>query len=388
MAHRPPPGHRGLPRGAPRRVASGADATGEPARRSPFIPGGGKPADLERLASDPSVVLLPLRAFLGVTFLFAGLQKLANPNFFRAASPISIHAQLVAAGRTSPIKGLLHHLASVSTPLGLVIALAEVAIGLGVLAGVLTRVATIGGMVLAFGLFLTVSFHSSPYYTGADIVFVFAFTPLLIAGAGRFTAMEGVRWVAQRYQARSLDVLAVDEERRRVVVTGSLAAAGLVLAGLAAGLGRLVGDTKPPQSGPNLSAGGTSSTTVKSSPSTTATASPGTTAAPAPGGSPKGTKIGPASDVPVGGAASFQDPASSDPAIVIQATAGHFVAFDAVCPHAGCTVGYSSAERLIVCPCHGSVFNPTSGAVEQGPAATGLRTISISEGSDGQLYAT
>lgn len=388
MAHRPPTGRRGLPRGAPRRAATGADTTGEPARRSSLTPGRGRPAGLERLASDPSVVLLPLRAFLGVTFLFAGLQKLANPNFFRSASPISIHAQLVAAGRTSPIKGLLHHILSVSTPLGLVIALAEVAIGLGVLAGVMTRVAAIGGMLLAFGLFLTVSFHSSPYYTGADIVFVFAFTPFLIAGAGRFTAMEGVRWVAQRYQARSLDVLAVDEERRRVVVTGSLAAAGLILAGLAAGLGRLVGGTKPPRSGPNLSAGGSTSTTVRSSPSTTAAPSPATTTAPKLGGSPNGTKIGPASDVPVGGAASFQDPASGDPAIVIQATAGHFVAFDAVCPHAGCTVGYSSSQKLIVCPCHGSVFNPTSGAVEQGPAPSGLQTIAISEGSDGQLYAT
>jgi uncharacterized membrane protein YphA (DoxX/SURF4 family) len=152
--------------------------------------------------------------FLGVTFLFAGLQKLANPNFFRAASPISIHAQLAAAARTSPIKGLLHHLVSVSTLLGLVIALGEVAIGLGVLAGVMTRAAAVGGMLLAFGLFLTVSFHSSPYYTGADIVFVFAFTPLLIAGDGRFTAVEGVRWLAHRYQAGGLDDLAVDEERR------------------------------------------------------------------------------------------------------------------------------------------------------------------------------
>ena len=294
----------------------------------------------------------------------------------------------MAAGRTSPIKGLLHQLVSASTLLGLVIALAEVAIGLGVLAGVMARVAAVGGMLLAFGLFLTISFHSSPYYTGADIVFVFAFTPLLIAGDGRFTAVAGVRWVAERYQAHSLDVLAVDEQRRRLVVTGALGAVGLVLAGLAAGLGRLAGGTKPPRSGPNLSAGGSTSTTVKSSPSSTATPSPGTTAATPPGGSPKGTKIGPASDVPVGGSASFQDPGSGDPAIVIQAAAGHFVAFDAVCPHAGCTVGYSSSEKLIVCPCHASVFNPGSGAVEQGPAASGLRTIAISEGSDGQLYVT
>ena len=49
-------------------------------------------------------VLLPLRAFLGFTFCFAGLQKLANPRFFDAADPASIQAQLAGAAReqTSP----------------------------------------------------------------------------------------------------------------------------------------------------------------------------------------------------------------------------------------------------------------------------------------------
>ena len=59
------------------------------------------------------------------------------------------------------------------------IALGELAVGLGVLSGVLTRIAALGGMLLALMLFLTVSYHSDPYYTGADIVFLFAFTPLL-----------------------------------------------------------------------------------------------------------------------------------------------------------------------------------------------------------------
>ena len=51
-------------------------------------------------------VLMPLRLFLGVTFLFAGLQKLANPQFLDSASPISIHAQLVGATHSSPIHAL------------------------------------------------------------------------------------------------------------------------------------------------------------------------------------------------------------------------------------------------------------------------------------------
>jgi len=59
-----------------------------------------------------------------------------------------------------------------------------------------------------------------------------------------------------------------------------------------------------------------------------------------------------------------------------------------VCPHAGCTVGYDQSAALIVCPCHGSQFNAATGAVETGPAATGLKPIPIAEGSNGQLYAT
>ena len=38
--------------------------------------------------------LLPLQLFLGVTFVYAGLQKLADPNFLDAAASSSIQAQL------------------------------------------------------------------------------------------------------------------------------------------------------------------------------------------------------------------------------------------------------------------------------------------------------
>jgi Rieske Fe-S protein len=41
---------------------------------------------------------------------------------------------------------------------------------------------------------------------------------------------------------------------------------------------------------------------------------------------------------------------------------------------------------LLVCPCHGSQFNPNNGDVEVGPAPHGLRRLTIAEGSDGQLY--
>src|ERR1700726_374606 len=67
--------------------------------------------------------LLPLRVFLGGTFLFAGLQKLTNPGFFTASNPTSIQAQLAGAARRSPIHGLLSHLGHLAVPLGIAIAL-------------------------------------------------------------------------------------------------------------------------------------------------------------------------------------------------------------------------------------------------------------------------
>lgn len=366
-----------------------------PAQRPAVTPRPSYAGLVDRYAREPEWVLLPLRAFLGITFCFAGLQKLANPNFFRASSPISIQAQLRAAERTSPIHGLLSQLLHVGAFLGFVIAVAELAIGLGVLTGVLTRVAAAGGMLLSFGLFLTVSFHSRPYYTGADIGYLFAFTPLLIAGAGRHLTLPAlverlVDRLDYKYPSR-VPLALVDEQLRRWLITGTLGAFGLLLAGVDAGLGRLIGGAKPPETGPQLP---TASSPPRSSsaPSTTAPASGASstsTTAPASGAStkPPGTLIGPAHDVPVGSAASFQDPASGDPAIVIQAKEGRFVAFDAVCPHAGCTVEYDSQQSILICPCHGSLFNAATGAVEQGPAASGLRPITISEGGNGQLYA-
>ena len=56
--------------------------------------------------------------------------------------------------------------------------------------------------------------------------------------------------------------------------------------------------------------------------------------------------------------------------------------------HAGCAVEYDQSAALIVCPCHGSQFNAATGAVEVGPAATGLKPITIAKGSNGQLYVT
>jgi thiosulfate dehydrogenase [quinone] large subunit len=390
--------------------------------------------------------------FLGVTFCVAGLQKLANPAFFRASDPASIQSQLAGAARRSPIHALVHPLLHVAVPLGVVIALAELAVGTGTLLGLWARAAAAGGAVLSFFLFLTVSFHSSPYYTGSDIVFLFAWLPLVLVGAGGALSADAViaNEIRRRQGAEPAAVVPVsfatvrrvcgsfDDGRctarrgepcepgpcpflaerpapatrlgereldRRTFTAQSAVAAGagvvaLAAGGLAAVIGRVAGGSSHPARTATLGAGASSATTATTTAATTTTGAgpavvPGsstTTAPPSPSttaaGHPPGTRIGPAADVPVGGAASFQDPTSGDPAIVVQPKAGTFLAFDAVCPHAGCTVEYDPRSSLFICPCHGSEFNGRTGAVEIGPATTGLGHIAVAEGGDGQLYVT
>jgi thiosulfate dehydrogenase [quinone] large subunit len=325
----------------------------------------------------PGWYLLPLRLFLGVTFLFAGLQKLANPNFFRVSSPGSIHAQMVGATHTSPIGSLLGHLVGISPLIGLLIAVAEVAIGVGTLLGLLTRVAAVGGMIVSLSLFLAVSFHTAPYYTGADIVFLFAWMPFVLAGAGDAPALD--TWMKLRGAGVPDGSGRADGSgpvMSRGAVIGLVAGGTALFAGAVAGIGQVLNTSAPAATTDTLPGPGATTTTAAGGATTTTTA----------GGVPKGTKIGPASSVPVGGSAAFTNPSTGDPSLVIQHTTDQFVAFDAICPHAGCTVAYQAAANIIACPCHGSEFNPQNGDVVLGPATFGLTPIKIIKGANGNLY--
>ncbi|MGO8872057.1 MAG: Rieske 2Fe-2S domain-containing protein [Acidimicrobiales bacterium] len=350
---------------------------GDGASSGSMAPEGAWPPHRPDGSVAPGWYFLPLRLFLGVTFLFAGLQKLANSAFLRASNPSSIHAQLLGASRSSPIHALVAHLVPIASTVGLIIAIGEVAIGLGVVLGLWTRVAAIAGMALSFGLFLTVSFHASPYFTGSDIVFFFAWTPLALAGAGGAPALD--TWLADQSAAGPAPAGAIP--RREVVskgaITGIVAAVVLFGSGIVAALGRIAGGTTT-SSGPTDTLGKPSGRATS-----TTTTGGGTTPTTAP---PSGTAVGAAASVPVGGSAAFTDPASGDPALVIQQTAGDFVAFDAVCPHAGCTVAYQPSAKIIACPCHGSEFNARTGAVIRGPATFGLTSIKVIRGANGNLY--
>ena len=79
--------------------------------------------------------MLLLRAFLGVTFVFAGSQKLANPNFFSATAPGSFQEQLRGSMITSPLHHFLAFALHAPVLIAVLIAFGEIAVGLGTLLG-------------------------------------------------------------------------------------------------------------------------------------------------------------------------------------------------------------------------------------------------------------
>jgi thiosulfate dehydrogenase [quinone] large subunit len=373
---------------------------------------------------QPGWQLLPLRAFLGVTFLYASLQKLANPTYLNPSNPQSVVGQMRLLRHTSPIGPLLGLSLHAPRLVGLTIAFAELAVAVAVLLGLWTRLAALGGMALSLTFLLTVSWRTTPYYYGSDIVFFFAWTVIAAFGAGDVLSLDG--WLAERARLAaglrptpalvSLEVprlrglcprgdacglrpsgdcgrqhcgvfpagerlrpaLVTDVQRRRLLLGGRaalLAAAGAAaLGGLTAWLGRLAGGTQPARPS-------TLGRTRPRSPSPQHSRAPApaasATAASAPAASAPGTAIGPVGSVPVGQAGSFTDPASGNPAYVVHTAANSFVAFSAICTHAGCTVQFDASNLQFICPCHGGSYDARTGRVLGGPPPSPLPPIPV-----------
>jgi nitrite reductase/ring-hydroxylating ferredoxin subunit len=54
---------------------------------------------------------------------------------------------------------------------------------------------------------------------------------------------------------------------------------------------------------------------------------------------------------------------------------GRLYAFDDTCTHAGCSLSKGTLQgTTVTCPCHGSEFDVTSGAVLRGPASRPVRS--------------
>jgi nitrite reductase/ring-hydroxylating ferredoxin subunit len=123
--------------------------------------------------------------------------------------------------------------------------------------------------------------------------------------------------------------------------------------------------------------GGSSS----SSAGANAGAPPATGAGPAPSsalggggstGGAQGSALATTSEIPVGSGKIF----TSEKVVVTQPNSGDFKAFSAICTHMGCIVSTIS-NGTIDCPCHGSQYSISTGAVVGGPAPSPLPAQAI-----------
>ncbi|WP_406862616.1 DoxX family protein [Streptomyces sp. HUAS MG47] len=127
--------------------------------------------------------LLPLRIFLGVTFVYAGLDKITDSAFLSDTGSGSIGEMMRGVRDGAAIPAMVDLALKSPTGFGYAIAFGELAVGLGTLAGLFARLAALGGALISLSLWLTVSWQTTPYYYGNDLVYLMAWLPLLLAGA-------------------------------------------------------------------------------------------------------------------------------------------------------------------------------------------------------------
>src|SRR5947207_8894593 len=114
--------------------------------------------------ASAGAALTVLRLFLGVTFVYAGIQKLSDPGFLHPGSSTYIGTQLHGFAHGTPGGFLLRTFAIPHPKLaGVGVALLEIAVGLLATAGLLTRVAAAVGLSLNLVLFLTNRWHAYLY---------------------------------------------------------------------------------------------------------------------------------------------------------------------------------------------------------------------------------
>lgn len=291
-----------------------------------------------------------LRGFLGVTFLYAGIQKLADPTFFQSGSPAYIGSQLQGFSRGSPIGPLLILLAKVPTVAGVGVALTEIAIGAATLLGIGMMAAAAAGFGLSAMLWLSASWHVYPYFLGSDSIYAVAWLAFFL----------GV-WEMSRRKSQARSKVRVSEEpfdlsRRELIRGGALSLLTLAVGGMAL-----------------ASAGKAPAVRSFAAPSPTATH----TRAPRPVPASTGTEIATLAKLNVGQAVAFSAPGVGACALV-RTTDAQCDAYSRTCTHQGCEVGWNQNTGLLVCPCHGAEFDPAQGGkAVRGPAYQPLQRVQV-----------
>ncbi|MFN3534560.1 MAG: ubiquinol-cytochrome c reductase iron-sulfur subunit, partial [Desulfatiglandales bacterium] len=80
-------------------------------------------------------------------------------------------------------------------------------------------------------------------------------------------------------------------------------------------------------------------------------------------------------------------PIIKDGLFITKDTEDKFVVLSLKCTHLGCTLNYDRQNRLLVCPCHGSMFN-LNGENVKGPAKISLTKPDYKIDNKGNLIVT
>ncbi|AZQ35655.1 DoxX family membrane protein [Streptomyces cyaneochromogenes] len=182
------------------------------------------------------VVLLPLRVFLGFISIYAGMGKLCDPVYFDGGKRGSMVKWLNTLHPWEVAEPLRQFALEHPVGSGLVIAFFQVIVGVLTVLGCWQRVAAVVGALLSAALLVTVSWKSVPVYDAPDIIYLAAWSPLIIAGAPVYSIdgrLAGMAW--RRLGPRS-DIW---ELRNYVLRRGALITA--IVTGLTLLIGSLLG---------------------------------------------------------------------------------------------------------------------------------------------------
>jgi thiosulfate dehydrogenase [quinone] large subunit len=271
-----------------------------------------------------------LRAWLAITWIYAGWDKATDPGFLTKGETGFIGDQLIGYSTNSPISWLFNNLSDQAIAVGIFVIFSEFAIGIATLLWIAPTSAAFGGFLMSIVLWLASTFYISPYFLGSD-------TAYAVLWLVYFLTLVGNR--------RTVDI-ALD--RRGAIRVGLLS-----VAAIASGLvGKAFAKVSEK---PNTTVSGTS-------------------------------QIIELSKINVGETHQFAL-SNGMPAIIFRTKTGVF-AYSATCTHEGCTVAYQSSNKSLYCPCHGAEFDPfKNGGVITGPIRDALPTVKVAISGDWVVLA-
>ncbi|MFC8440553.1 DoxX family membrane protein [Streptomyces griseoincarnatus] len=182
------------------------------------------------------VVLLPLRVFLGGISVYAGMSKLCDPLHFDGGPRGSMVKWLHSLHPWDVAEPLRQFALAHPVGTGLAIAFAQVVVGVLTVVGCWQRVAAGIGAMLSAALLVSVSWKSAPVYETPDIIYLAAWSPLIIAGAPVYSVDGSLAGRAWRRLGPRADIW---DLRRYVLRRGALVT--FVVCGFSMLVGALLG---------------------------------------------------------------------------------------------------------------------------------------------------